>query len=111
MFVCSGQKLFQQVILMAGSDLCDWTVVGPHYFSNPLEYTQELGRRVGCDPDYGVPMEILMECLRSKHFDEIVNASASVWRKVRAAAGGGGVGGGGRGGLRAVLCSCVVTMY
>ncbi|KAK2166900.1 hypothetical protein NP493_1299g00052 [Ridgeia piscesae] len=76
-----GQKLFQQVILMAGSDLCDWTVVGPHYFSNPLEYTQELGRRVGCDPDYGVPMEILMECLRSKHFDEIVNASASVWRK------------------------------
>ena len=74
---------------MAGSDLCDWTVVGPHYFSNPLEYTQELGRRVGCDPDYGVPMEILMECLRSKHFDEIVNASASVWRKVRAAVGGG----------------------
>ena len=78
-----GRPLFHQVILMSGSDLCDWSVVGPHYFTNPFEYTQELGRKVGCDPDYGVPTETLMECMRSKHFEEIVNASASVWRKVR----------------------------
>ena len=38
--------------------------------------------QVGCDPDYGLSTKQLIECLRYKHFEEIVNASSHVWRRV-----------------------------
>ncbi len=40
--------------------------------------------QVGCDPDYGLSTVQLIECLRYKHFEEIVNASTYVWRRVSA---------------------------
>ena len=57
------------------------------------------GRWVGgCDPDYGVPTARLVDCLQKKHYEELVNATARVWRKVRGEGGrekGVGEGGGG----------------
>lgn len=66
---------------MGGSDMCEWSYVGQMLDSNPLEYAKDLGREVGCDPDYGLPIDQLVECLRFKHHDEIVNASAAVYKK------------------------------
>ena len=37
---------------------------------------------MGCDPDYGPTVEQMVECLRKKHYDEIVNATAQVYKKV-----------------------------
>ena len=83
---------------MGGTDLCEWSVIGPHFETNPLEYARELGRQVGCDPDYGVPTARLVDCLQKKHYEELVNATARVWRKVRGWGRVKGVGEGGGGG-------------
>lgn len=68
--------------MMAGSDLCEWSVVKPVYNSNAKEYAKDLGRNVGCNPDWGLPTLQLVECLRGKHFEEMVNASASIYKHV-----------------------------
>ena len=69
--------------MMAGSDLCEWAVVKGVYNSNAREYTKDLGRHVGCDPDWGLPLENLVDCLQKKHFEEIVNASAAIFKHVK----------------------------
>ena len=47
----TGQPLFHQVILMSGSDLCEWSFVDNLYVSHwdrsdPLEFAKDLGRNV-----------------------------------------------------------------
>ena len=40
--------------------------------------------QVGCDPDYGdFDVERMVECLRAKHYDEIVNGTAAISKKVK----------------------------
>lgn len=77
-----GKPLFNQVILMAGADTCEWASVGNVWNANPLTYARDLGRLVGCGYDYDQSNQYLVECLRRKHFDEIVNATASVYKRV-----------------------------
>ena len=43
------QPLFHQVILMAGSELCDWAFITENNGRRSLEYAYDLGRMVGCD--------------------------------------------------------------
>lgn len=49
--------------------------------NSPREYTRQLGKLVGCDPDFSLPLERLVECLRNKHYDEIVNGTSYIGRK------------------------------
>ncbi len=74
--------MFHKAILMSGSDLCEWATVDTVYNVNALEYAKELGKKVGCDPFYGMPIDRMVDCLRYKHFEEIVNATATVWKVV-----------------------------
>ena len=67
---------------MGGADTCEWSVVGEVWDSNPLNYAKDLGRQVGCDADYGQSNAQLVDCLQYKHYEEIVNASANVYKKV-----------------------------
>ena len=76
------RKLFHRAVMMAGSDLCEWSVVKGVYNSNAREYAKDLGRNVGCSADMGLPLDRLMLCLQEKHFEEIVNASAAIHKHV-----------------------------
>lgn len=82
MLIFTGLKLFHQAILMDGSDLCEWSYVGSVWNANPVTYTRDLGRLVGCSGDYDQNLDYIVQCLRGKHFEEIVNASASVYKRV-----------------------------
>ena len=77
-----GKPLFHRVILTSGTDYCEWSFIGETYGATAYNYARELGRQVGCDPGYWVTTEQLVQCLRRKHFDEIVNASANVYKMV-----------------------------
>ena len=79
-----GVQLFHQAILMSGSDLCEWSYVAPIWNANALTYSRDLGRLVGCGFDYDITdTAYLVRCLRGKHYEEIVNATASVYPRVR----------------------------
>lgn len=80
--IFSGLQLFHQAVLMDGSDLCEWSYVGSVWNANPVTYTRDLSRLVGCSGDYDQNLDYIVQCLRGKHFDEIVNASASVYKRV-----------------------------
>ena len=67
---------------MSGSDLCDWSVVEPVWNVDARDYAKQLGRKAGCDPYFGLSMERMVHCLRYKHFEEIVNASAAIRKAV-----------------------------
>lgn len=80
--IFAGLRLFHQAILMDGSDLCEWSYVGSVWNANPVTYTRDLSRLVGCSGDYDQNLDYIVQCLRGKHFEEIVNASASVYKRV-----------------------------
>jgi carboxylesterase type B len=83
-----GVPLFHQAVLMSGSDLCEWSYVGSIWNANALTYTRDLGRLVGCGFDYDFQdTEYLVKCLRGKHYEEIVNASASIYKRYGSLAG------------------------
>ena len=63
---------------MSGSDLCDWAVVKPAWNVDARDYAKQLGRKAGCDPYYGLSMANMVDCLRYKHYDDLVNASAAI---------------------------------
>lgn len=69
---------------MSGSDLCEWSYIAPIWNANAMTYTRDLGRLVGCGFDYDIlNSEYLVKCLRAKHYEELVNATASLYRRVR----------------------------
>jgi len=76
------KQLFHQAILMGGSDLCEWSIVDTIWNANALTYARDLGRLVGCGFDYDQSNEYLVDCLLKKHYDEIVNATASIPQRV-----------------------------
>jgi len=67
---------------MGGSDLCEWSIVDTIWNANALTYARDLGRLVGCGFDYDQSNEYLVDCLLKKHYDEIVNATASIPQRV-----------------------------
>jgi hypothetical protein len=76
------KPLFHRVILTSGTDFCEWATIGQIYGGTAYNYARELGRQVGCDPEYGISNTQMVNCIRMKHFDEIVNASARVYKMV-----------------------------
>ncbi|XP_041361645.1 cholinesterase 1-like isoform X2 [Gigantopelta aegis] len=71
-----SQHLFEQGIMMSGSDLCEWAVIPQH---DARGYARALGYEVGCPAS---DSQRLVECLRMyRSYDEIVNASARVFMK------------------------------
>lgn len=78
----TGKQLFHQVILMSGSDLCEWSYVAPVWNANALTYARDLGRVVGCGYNYDQQNQVLVECLSKKHYEEMVNGTASIIRRV-----------------------------
>ncbi|ELU08011.1 hypothetical protein CAPTEDRAFT_93848 [Capitella teleta] len=83
----NNKQLFHQAILMSGSDLCEWSTVDTVWNADAMTYSRDLGRQVGCDADYGLSNHELVECLRDRHYDEIVNASATVYKRYGSLAG------------------------
>ena len=73
------KDLFHQAIAMDGSDLCEWAISGNT--NRPYEYAEALGRKVGCDPD-SQTRDRMVECFRRKSFEDLVNGTASLYRKV-----------------------------
>jgi len=67
---------------MGGSDLCEWSIVDTIWNANALTYARDLGRLVGCGFDYDQSNEYLVDCLEKKHYEEIVNATASIPKRV-----------------------------
>lgn len=82
-----GRPLFHQAILMSGNDLCEWSVVSTVWNANPATYTRDLGRLVGCGSYYDLDMKFMVECLRGKHYEEMVNATAALERRYGSLAG------------------------
>jgi len=78
----SRKQLFHQAILMGGSDLCEWSIVDTIWNANAVTYARDLGRLVGCGFYYDQSNEYLVDCLLKKHYDEIVNATASIPKRV-----------------------------
>jgi len=78
----SRKQLFHQAILMGGSDMCEWSVVDTIWNANALTYARDLGRLVGCGFDYDQSNEYLVNCLEKKHYEELVNATASIPKRV-----------------------------
>jgi len=68
---------------MSGSDMCEWAYVGDVWNANAVTYTRDLSKLVGCSGDYDQGLPYIVQCLRQKHYEEIVNASASVYKRVR----------------------------
>lgn len=65
--------LFNQAIMMSGSDLSEWAVISQ---ADSVEYSKRLALEVGCPSG---DSQRLVDCLRySRSFSEIVNASARV---------------------------------
>ena len=67
---------------MSGSDLCEWSYVGTIWNANALTYARDLGRLVGCGYEYDQSNKMLVDCLLKKHYEEIVNATASIVNRV-----------------------------
>ena len=67
---------------MSGSDLCEWSYVGKIWNADALTYARDLGRRVGCGFEYDQSNKYLVECLSKKHYEEMVNATASINKRV-----------------------------
>lgn len=82
-----GTPLFHQAILMSGSDMCEWAYVGDVWNANAVTYTRDLSKLVGCSGDYDQGLPYIVQCLRQKHYEEIVNASASVYKRYGSLAG------------------------
>lgn len=78
----SRKPLFHQAILMGGSDLCEWSIVDTIWNANAVTYARDLGRLVGCGFDYDQSNEYLVDCLLKKHYEEMVNATASIPKRV-----------------------------
>lgn len=78
----TGKQLFHQSILMGGSDLCEWSYVGEIWNANALSYARDLARAVGCVFEYDPTNAYLVECLVKKHYEELVNATISMPRRV-----------------------------
>jgi len=78
----SRKQLFHQAVLMGGSDLCEWSIVDTIWNANALTYARDLGRLVGCGFDYDQSNEFLVDCLLKKHYEEMVNATASIPKRV-----------------------------
>uniref|UniRef100_A0A8C9R643 Neuroligin 2 n=1 Tax=Scleropages formosus TaxID=113540 RepID=A0A8C9R643_SCLFO len=62
-----SEGLFQRAIAQSGSAISSWSV---NY--QPLKYTRILARKVGCR-GLGVDTAEMVECLRRKHFRELVD--------------------------------------
>ena len=58
--------LFHQMILESGSDLADWALNG--IGQKPETYTTQVAKKLNCPTSNSKEM---MDCLRSKNFDEI----------------------------------------
>ena len=69
--------------MMSGTDMCESAFVDTVWNADANTYARDLGREVGCDPEYNLPNDRLVQCLRGRHYDEMVNATASVHRRVR----------------------------
>ena len=67
---------------MGGSDLCEWSIVDTIWNANAVTYARDLGRLVGCGFDYDQSNEYLVDCLLKKHYEEMVNATASIPKRV-----------------------------
>jgi len=67
---------------MGGSDLCEWSIVDTIWNANAVTYARDLGRLVGCGFDYDQTNQYLVDCLMKKHYDEIVNATSSIPKRV-----------------------------
>ena len=68
---------------MSGSDLCEWATVENVWNANAATYARDLGLAAGCGtPEQDLPTQFLVECLRGKSYEDIVNASASVYKRV-----------------------------
>lgn len=68
---------------MSGSDLCEWATIEDVWNANAATYARDLGLAAGCGTtEQDLPTQYLVECLRGKSFDDIVNASASVYKRV-----------------------------
>jgi len=78
----SDKPLFHQAILMGGSDMCEWSIVDTIWNANAVTYARDLGRVVGCGFDYDQTNEYLVDCLMNKHYEELVNATASIPKRV-----------------------------
>jgi carboxylesterase type B len=83
----SGNPLFHQAILMSGSDLCEWSTIGSIWNANALTYARDLSRLVGCGFEYDQTNSYLVDCLSKKHYEEIVNATASISKRYGSLAG------------------------
>ncbi|KAL3891614.1 hypothetical protein ACJMK2_003869 [Sinanodonta woodiana] len=67
-------NLFQQAIMMSGSDRCEWTYIPSTDYVK--QYAKELGDQLGCPTNDN---QRLITCLQvSRSADDIVNASARV---------------------------------
>ncbi|KAK2159032.1 hypothetical protein LSH36_160g05071 [Paralvinella palmiformis] len=83
-----GKPLFHQAIMMSGSDLCEWATIEDVWNANAATYARDLGLAAGCGTtEQDLPTQYLVECLRGKSFDDIVNASASVYKRYGSLAG------------------------
>jgi hypothetical protein len=68
---------------MSGSDFCEWAYIGEIYGTTAYNYARELARQAGCDSlDYAITTEQLVLCMRMKHYEDVVNASANVFKMV-----------------------------
>ena len=62
--------------------MCEWATVGTVWNANAVTYTRDLGRLVGCGFDYDQDLEFMVRCLRGKHYEEMVNATSAVNKRV-----------------------------